>query len=173
MDGWPDGLHRHVGAFPDDTSLGVGTSSLFNEVRLSQDSLRTLSDETGGFAVVNRNDFTTAFQRIQDDRAMLSGRLTDMYGGTPCNIAMTFFQPGKVEVLTGVNLPMVLRLACQMGGDKGTVSDLAHWLQDKGQRSVCLAGEMGNGKGCGPKCEVPQPVPAGAGAAKRGGGETA
>jgi VWFA-related protein len=58
-----------VGAFPDDTSLGVGTSSLFNEVRLSQDSLRTLSDETGGFAVVNRNDFTTAFQRIQEDNS--------------------------------------------------------------------------------------------------------
>ena len=39
--------------------------------------------------------------------------LTDMYGGTPSNVAMTFLQPGKVEVLTGVNLPMVLRLACQ------------------------------------------------------------
>ena len=58
-----------VGSFPDDTSLGVGTGSLYNEIRLSQDSLRTLSEETGGFAVVNKNDFTTAFQRIVEDNS--------------------------------------------------------------------------------------------------------
>jgi VWFA-related protein len=58
-----------LGAFPDDTSLGVGQGSLYNEIRLSQDSLRTLSEETGGFAVVNRNDFTTSFQRIVEDNS--------------------------------------------------------------------------------------------------------
>ncbi len=58
-----------VQAFPDDTSLGVGTGSLQNEVRLSQDSLRTISDETGGFAVVNRNQFSTAFDRIVRDNS--------------------------------------------------------------------------------------------------------
>src|SRR5207249_11155338 len=45
-----------IQAFPDDTTLGVGAGSLQNELRLSQDSLRVLSDETGGFAIVNRND---------------------------------------------------------------------------------------------------------------------
>src|SRR5262249_38105740 len=58
-----------VGAFPDDTSLGVGTSSLQNELRTAQDSLRTLSDETGGFAVVNRNDFSSAYERIVRDNS--------------------------------------------------------------------------------------------------------
>jgi len=58
-----------IGSFPDDTSLGVGQGSLQNELRLSQDSLRTLSEETGGFAVVNRNDFSTAFQRIVEDNS--------------------------------------------------------------------------------------------------------
>src|SRR5215467_13281970 len=58
-----------IGSFPDDTSLGVGTSSLQNELRLSQDSLRTLSDETGGFAVVNKNDYATAYQRIVEDNS--------------------------------------------------------------------------------------------------------
>ena len=58
-----------VQSFPDDTSLGLNQSSLFNEVRLAQDSLRSMSDETGGFAVVNRNDFTNAFQRIVDDNS--------------------------------------------------------------------------------------------------------
>jgi VWFA-related protein len=58
-----------LGAFPDDTSLGVGPGSLQSELRLSQDSLRTLSEETGGFAVVNKNDFATAFQRIVEDNS--------------------------------------------------------------------------------------------------------
>jgi PTS system mannose-specific IIA component len=108
-----------------------------------------------------RSKVAAALEHLDQGQGVLI--LTDMYGGTPCNIAMTFFQAGRVEVRTGVNLPMVLRLACQTGGDRGTVSDLAHWLQDKGQRSVCLAGEMGNGKACAPKCENPQPaVPVGA-----------
>jgi VWFA-related protein len=58
-----------IQSFPDDTSLGIGPGSLQNELRMAQDSLRTLSDETGGFAVVNRNDFTTAFQRIVEDNS--------------------------------------------------------------------------------------------------------
>ena len=58
-----------VQSFPDDTSLGLNQSALFNEVRLAQDSLRSMSDETGGFAVVNRNDFVNAFQRIVDDNS--------------------------------------------------------------------------------------------------------
>src|SRR5438094_99890 len=58
-----------IGSFPDDTSLGIGPGSLQNELRLAQDSLRVLSDETGGFAVVNRNDFSTAFDRVVQDNS--------------------------------------------------------------------------------------------------------
>ncbi len=58
-----------IQSFPDDTTLGLGMSSIFNEVRLSQDSLRVMGDETGGFAVVNQNSFRDAFQRIVDDNS--------------------------------------------------------------------------------------------------------
>src|SRR5262245_9589340 len=58
-----------IGSFPDDTSLGIGQGSLMNELRLSQDSLRVLSDETGGFAVVNQNDYNTAYDRIVADNS--------------------------------------------------------------------------------------------------------
>ncbi len=58
-----------VASFPSDQSLGIGTSSFYNETRISQDSLRVLAGETGGFAVVNQNDFGTAFQRIVDDNS--------------------------------------------------------------------------------------------------------
>lgn len=48
---------------------GIGLDSLRNEVRMAQESLRTLADESGGFAAVNRNDFTSAFGRIVSDNS--------------------------------------------------------------------------------------------------------
>ena len=48
---------------------GIGPRAVANELRLSQDSLRTLSDETGGFAAVNRNDLAGAFDRIVRDNS--------------------------------------------------------------------------------------------------------
>ena len=57
-----DGIE--VASLPEDTSLNLGTSSMLSEVQRSQDSLRTLSEETGGFAVVNANDLRGGFDRI-------------------------------------------------------------------------------------------------------------
>jgi mannose PTS system EIIA component len=93
-----------------------------------------------------RSKVAAVLDRLDQGQGVLI--LTDMYGGTPCNIAMTFFQAGRVEILTGVNLPMVLRLACQADGDEGAVSDLARRLQIKGQKSVCLAGDLVQNRKC-------------------------
>ena len=57
-------LRRQADPAPD-----IGIGSLNNELRLSQDSLRWLSEETGGFAAVNRNDTTNAFERIVRDNS--------------------------------------------------------------------------------------------------------
>lgn len=51
-------------SLPDDQSLGLGLQSLQSELRISQDSLRVVADETGGFAVLNQNDFTDGFERM-------------------------------------------------------------------------------------------------------------
>jgi len=88
-----------------------------------------------------------AVERLDQGEGVLI--LTDVYGGTPCNIAMTFYQRGKIEIVAGVNLPMILRMACQAGMDGGrSVADLARVLQEKGQRGVCLAGELEEGRKC-------------------------
>jgi VWFA-related protein len=49
---------------PEDPAYGISTQSLASEARRSQDSLRTLAEETGGIAVVNTNDFARAYDRI-------------------------------------------------------------------------------------------------------------
>jgi PTS system mannose-specific IIA component len=69
--------------------------------------------------------------------------LTDMYGGTPYNVAISLADPGRVAVLTGVNLPMVVRLGCPDAKDK-RLSELAEWIEAKARTSICRAG-AGNG----------------------------
>ena len=58
-----------ITAVPNDPTLGLGYASLSDELRRSQDSLRTISEETGGFAAVNRNDFREAFGHIIQDNS--------------------------------------------------------------------------------------------------------
>jgi VWFA-related protein len=58
-----------IDSYPTDPSLGLRPTSLLDELRISQDSLRMLSDETGGFAVVNRNDVGSAYERIVEDNS--------------------------------------------------------------------------------------------------------
>ena len=58
-----------VAAFPDNPSLGLGQASMAREMLLSQSSLRELSEETGGFAALNANDFSSAFTKIVNDNS--------------------------------------------------------------------------------------------------------
>ncbi len=58
-----------VGGLPQDTSLNLGSGSFQTEARLGQDSLRVLSQETGGFAVVNQNDLGANFERLVVDNS--------------------------------------------------------------------------------------------------------
>jgi PTS system mannose-specific IIA component len=81
----------------------------------------------------------TAIARLDTGQGVLI--LTDMFGSTPTNVAMSFFEAGRVEVLSGVNLPMLLRLGC-MPRPIESLPELAHWLQGKGQKSICLASDV-------------------------------
>lgn len=65
---------------------------------------------------------------------------TDMFGGTPTNIALSLMNSGKVEVITGVNLPMLIKFVGHRS-DK-PIHELAAVLKDYGQKSIVLAGEM-------------------------------
>jgi PTS system mannose-specific IIA component len=60
---------------------------------------------------VARDEIDGAITRVSEGGGVLI--LTDMFGGTPTNIASMFFVEGEVEVVTGVNLPMVIKLASQ------------------------------------------------------------
>ncbi len=66
--------------------------------------------------------------------------LTDMFGGTPSNIALSFHEPGKVDVVTGVNLPMIIKIANQK--EDQTLDQLARIVRDQGRSSISMASDF-------------------------------
>ena len=66
--------------------------------------------------------------------------LTDMFGGTPSNISLSFLQDKTVEVLSGVNLPMVIAIAQNRSVLK--LKELAEKAQEAGKVSISLAGKL-------------------------------
>lgn len=79
-----------------------------------------------------------AIKQVSQGRGVLL--LTDMFGGTPTNIASMFLHQGQVEVVTGVNLPMVIKLASQAPG--AALEDVARLVRDQGRQGIYLAGEL-------------------------------
>ena len=65
--------------------------------------------------------------------------VTDMFGGTPANVSMTFLEPQTVEVLTGVNLTMLLKFFNSQ--ESLGLDELAGILKSYGQQSIALASE--------------------------------
>jgi len=72
-----------------------------------------------------------------DDRGVII--VTDMFGGTPANVSMTFLEPQIVEVLTGVNLPMLLKFFNSQ--ESLDLDELAGTLKSYGRQSIALAGD--------------------------------
>ena len=66
---------------------------------------------------------------------------TDMFGGTPSNISLSFLEKGRVEIITGVNLPMVVKFAT-MQHDASDVSALAHVICEKGSKAIRVASDL-------------------------------
>src|SRR5262245_21686044 len=79
-----------------------------------------------------------ALERVQSPAGVVI--LTDMFGGTPTNIASTFLDPGKVEIVTGVNLPMLIKLA-QVTEDQSLAS-VAKLVRENGQNSIYIASDL-------------------------------
>ena len=87
---------------------------------------------------VARETIRRAIERVNSGRGVLL--LTDMFGGTPTNIAATFLGVEPVEIVTGVNLPMILKLANQDPNDD--LLTVARKVKEQGQKNIYLASEI-------------------------------
>lgn len=85
-----------------------------------------------------KSEIEQAIARVSSGSGVLL--LTDMFGGTPTNIAAMFLELGKVEIITGVNLPMVIKVASNT--KEISLADLAREVESQGKDAICRAGEL-------------------------------
>jgi len=87
---------------------------------------------------IAREEIGKAIERVNQGAGVLV--LTDMFGGTPTNLSCMFLGTTQIEVVTGVNLPMIIKLADQQPGE--TLAVIARRVRDQGQKNIYLASEV-------------------------------
>lgn len=87
-----------------------------------------------------RQQIVAAMDEVNADEGMLI--LTDMFGGTPSNICLSFLKQNMVEVISGVNLPMLIKLANMR--ETMSFEDVVPFIQQYGQRNIVIASHVLN-----------------------------
>ena len=91
---------------------------------------------------VARDAIAQAIRKVDTGRGVLV--LTDMFGGTPANLGLTFLEAGRIEVITGVNLPMLIKLAKVPDGRN--LRDLAREMGEHGRTAIRVASDLLRGE---------------------------
>lgn len=86
-----------------------------------------------------RKEITAAIRKVDSGLGVLV--LTDLFGGTPSNVSLAFLKEGKVEVITGVNLPMLLKVPDVRERENDLLSFSAQ-IRDYGKKNIYLASEV-------------------------------
>jgi PTS system mannose-specific IIA component len=85
-----------------------------------------------------REDIVQAIERVRGDGGVLL--LTDMFGGTPSNLGLTFLEADRVEVITGVNLPMLIKLASLQSAQD--LLAVAREMAEHGRTAIRVASDL-------------------------------
>jgi len=83
-----------------------------------------------------RSALTAAIESVSSENIII---MTDMFGGTPSNMSLSFLKENQIEVLTGVNLPMLIKFASDRA--RFEVTELASQIRDTGREGVTVAGD--------------------------------
>jgi PTS system mannose-specific IIA component len=86
-----------------------------------------------------REKIAAGLAKIGDGRGVII--FTDMFGGTPSNISLSFLEQGRIEIVTGVNLPMIVKFA-NVKEEAKDVSTLAHVISEKGSKAIRVASDL-------------------------------
>ena len=87
---------------------------------------------------LRRKDILRAVERVDQGKGVIL--LTDMFGGTPSNLAISVMDSGKIEVIAGVNLPMLIKLASLRQTE--TLADAVRGAQEAGRKYINVASQL-------------------------------
>jgi len=85
-----------------------------------------------------RDDIAAAIARVEEGRGVIL--LTDLFGGTPSNLAISLLERGRIEVIAGINLPMLIRLESARKTMK--IVDAVAAAREAGRKYISVASEV-------------------------------
>lgn len=103
------------------------------------DGIIAVSIDWDDDVAVARKEIEEAIEKVDTGGGVLI--FTDMFGGTPTNVSLAFLQKDQVEIVTGVNLPMVIKLTGLQNAEEGLL-EIAQQVRERGQKSVYVASEI-------------------------------
>ena len=103
-----------------------------------QDALETICIGPHDDMEQHRSDIADAIARVDSGRGVII--LTDLFGGTPSNLAISLMETGRVEVIAGINLPMLIRL--ESARKSMSVNAAVHAAADAGKKYIRIASEL-------------------------------
>jgi mannose PTS system EIIA component len=107
-----------------------------------QDGLETVGIGADDDIVQRRKDIIDAVARVETGSGVVV--LTDMFGGTPSNLAISVMEAGRVEVIAGMNLPMLIKLSSVRKGDD--IAAAVEEAQIAGRKYINVASKLLSGK---------------------------
>ncbi|MCO5073092.1 MAG: PTS sugar transporter subunit IIA [Rhizobiaceae bacterium] len=107
-----------------------------------QQNLETVSIGADDDMQQRRHDIVDAVARADTGEGVII--LTDMFGGTPSNLAISVMEPGRVEIIAGVNLPMLIKLSSVR--KEGGMANALNEAQNAGRKYINVASQLLNGK---------------------------
>ena len=103
-----------------------------------QEQIETISIGPNDDLDVRRNDMLSALTRVDTGKGVVV--LTDMFGGTPSNLAISAMERSNVEVIAGVNLPMLVKLASVRG--ECALEEAITQAQEAGRKYISIASHI-------------------------------
>lgn len=122
--------------------LAAEFRSALEHVVGTQTQIETISIGPEDDVECRRRDIIDAVKTVDDGSGVIL--LTDMFGGTPSNLAISVMESGKVEVIAGVNLPMLIKLA-SVRADR-SLADAVTAAREAGRKYINVASQVLNGK---------------------------
>ncbi len=101
-------------------------------------NVRTISITNADNSDRLRGEIASAIKEVDGGKGVVV--FTDMFGGTPTNIALSLMEEGRVEVITGVNLPLLIKFAGHRS--ERPLNELVQLLKEYGRESIVIAGHM-------------------------------
>jgi len=119
-------------------NLALELKSAMEYILGIQKNIEIISIKSDDDLEIKKADLEEVIEKVNENIGTII--LTDMFGGTPSNLAMSFLEVGKVEIISGANLPMLVKLIGLR--DSNDLQKVAQESKESAQKYISIASEI-------------------------------